>query len=369
MAVNSLRLYWALNRNGFAEFFRDPLVNMFAFAMPILFFVIFAVTSAVTGIGTAGSRAPVWQFAIVSATPSDEALNLARHIDSLSTVTITRMSAQVAERLFNKGGVQVVITVPPDWRGIGQGTLRVRTRPIAIRAVQDALAVADASQTTPLRNVVRGVAAYSVEATTGANFYQFTMTGLLGFALLQLGLYGTASPVLVSKHQGIFRRYGLTPMPVKVLMLSHVTVRLAIAMLQVLVLTLGAMLVVGLELKLGLLLHVVITMVSASALISFGYLIGGWSKRQSTGMIIVLILNFYMMMFGQVFADLQNVPVLGTVIYFNPLTYVADAYRHVFLGPEDRLLPWWGDVLVLVGWTAIFLGLAARTFTFDARSR
>ena len=366
MKRQSSKLYWALTRNAGFEFLRDPLVNMFAFAMPVMFFAIFSITAAITGADR--SSAPAWQIAIINGEQTPAARSLAQAINDLSTVTVHRLGDAEARSGFQRNELQAVIELPLQWQGFGSSGIRVLTRPYARTAIEDALAFAK------LRKDVQGPAAqqlrdvtFSEIAPEGGGFFQYTIVGLLGFALLQLGLFGTASPILTSKQQGVFRRYGLTPMPIPTFVLSHVTVRVLIAFLQTLVLTIAAVFIVKLQLRGGVGALAGVTLASALALISLGYLIGGSFRRPQLGLVVVLLLNFWMLLFGQIFADLSKVPVMNLLIYANPLTYASDGFRHVFLGAEGRLLPLWGDILALVVWSIAFLLLTFKTFTFEAR--
>ena len=366
-------LYVTLLKTNIAEYLRDPLPNIFTFIMPLLFMVIFAVSALLTG-NTGNATPRVWQFGYVdqARTPRSEQLRAA--LESLSSLRLLDLTPQAAERAYNHNDIQAVIRTSPGWNGFDTAGLEITFQPLAKDQVEDVMAAADgrlsvlatgaSAEFSPARHV-----RYEERRTTIPSFLQFTITGLLGFGLLNMGLYGTATPLLTSKQMGVFRQYSLTPMPISMLLLAHVTVRVIMALLQVGLLTAGAILLAGLKLQANPLLLLWTAIFSAAALISVGYLIGGSLRRISTGIAVVFGLNFFFALFGQTFADLRGVPVAKFLIYASPLTYASDAFRQIFVGPETRLLPLPADLVVLGGCTIFCMAICLKTFTFESRSR
>jgi ABC-2 type transport system permease protein len=362
-------LFLVLLRNGILEYVRDPVANMFSFAMPLVFFAIFAITGAVTGMSGTSSGARTWTIGVVDEAGTPESARLIASLDALSGLVLERMKREESDKSFSTSRVQAVIFIPKGWRGLESGKVEVLTKTYAQRAMTDAFVFAEAQMQSPPPTVeLQPRLARIVEGPPEENpYFNYLMTGLVGFSLLQLGLYGTASPILASKRQGLFRHYSLTPIPLDVLAASHVSVRVVMAMFQVALMVGASMALLGLELRSGVGMLLVVSAASAAALITMGYLIGGAFKRTQVGMILVLGLNFYLMLFGQLFTDFRNVPVLKYVILATPLTYVTDAFRHVFLGPVGQLFSVWTDVAVLLAWTLMLFLLSLRTFTFQAK--
>lgn len=364
MTANGRSLYGRLTRNAFAEFFRDPLPNMFSFAMPLVFLSIFSLTAVLAG--NDQNDRPAALFAVVSAESTPEADLLSDRLEALSSIQVERMTAEDAERDYALGEVSVIITVPPGWTpDSAEPALEVQSRPGLQRLVTDAMAVSASDQA--LAGEPLSMNYQETQFGGAAGFFQFAITGLLGFSLLQMGLYGTASPILVSKRQGVFRRYSLLPMPKATLMAAHVTVRLALSVVQISFMTTCAVLLVGLDIAGGPLAFLAVTSMSAITLISLGYLVGGAARSQMGGFMLVMGLNFYLMMFGQIFADLRTVPIANILIYLNPMTYVSDGFRRVFLGQADQLMPLWLVLVVLVGFSLVHMALIMKTFNFDAK--
>ena len=70
----------------------------------------------------------------------------------------------------------------------------------------------------------------------------FILPGILGMALMQLGLFSTATTMVQLREQQVLRRLGATPLSRTALLASQVAFRLTLAVVQTaLILVLGAM--------------------------------------------------------------------------------------------------------------------------------
>ena len=370
--MSKSRLYAVLTRTAFLEYVRNPLAGAFTLGMPILFMVVFSVANAVSAPRVLAGRS--LQIAFVDEAKSTASASLRAALDAFRSARLSVLDAPAAAKAYREDEVQAIIRVPSQQQDAESiARLDVDLRPYSAATVRDALASAAMALALPdkgtrQRTRFEQIATFTETAPSLPSFLQFTITGLIGFSLLNLGLYGTAAPLLTSKQTGAFRHYGLTPMPKGILILAHVTVRVVMALIQVVLLTCAAMLFADLKVVQPLWL-LTATLLGAAALVSLGYLVGGAIKSLGLGIAIVFALNFYTLLFGQTFADLRGVPVLQSMIYLNPLTYASDLFRHAFIGPADCLLPAPIDAVALIGWTLAFSALSLRTFTFEYRGR
>jgi ABC-2 type transport system permease protein len=99
-------------------------------------------------------------------------------------------------------------------------------------------------------------------------------------------------------------------------------------------------------------------------LISIGYAVAGIVNSLDTGMAVVMILNFAMMFGGNIFWDPENSLALKIFAHLMPVSYLADLFRQLISGTEG-LWPLWVDIGAMLGWTALALVVALRTFRFD----
>ena len=94
----------------------------------------------------------------------------------------------------------------------------------------------------------------------------------------------------------------------------------------------------------------------------------GSAPSLESGMVIVMLINFGMLFFGQVFFDFSGVPFLRPFVRAVPLSYLSDLLRQIMSGIEG-LSPIWIDVLALVGWTIAGVTIAIWRFQFDMEER
>src|SRR5439155_6571052 len=183
----------------------------------------------------------------------------------------------------------------------------------------------------------------------GFRMFDFVLPGILGMTIMQLGLF-TALPIITMREKGVLKRYRATPLPRYVLVGSHVRQRLIIALFQTIVIVglgvgLYKVVIVGSFAALaGLVVFGVLTFICLGAVLS------AIARTQESGVAVVQLVNFPMMFLSGVFFPPAMIPpFLRVVTNFIPLTYLADALRHVILGnPSEFGIP--KDLMVLAGW-------------------
>jgi ABC-2 type transport system permease protein len=197
--------------------------------------------------------------------------------------------------------------------------------------------------------------------------FTFIYPGMLAMAMLQLGLFATATPLLRARERGTLRHLLLTPMRVRELLVAQVSFRLLVALAQVAVLLAAGMFVADLSVAQWAATFAV-TIVGAIALISIGYALAGSVPNLDTGMAAIMLANFAMMFGGNVFLNPDSSKALWIVAHVLPISYLADAYRQI-INHAEGLWPMWLDLTVLVAWAAVALTVAARSFRVDMGPR
>lgn len=195
--------------------------------------------------------------------------------------------------------------------------------------------------------------------------FSFIFPGMLALALLQLGLFATASPILRARERGNLRYLLLTPLKVSELIFSQISMRTCVALTQVALLLAVGSLVVDISL-LDYFMIMAVSLLGAVMLISIGYFIAGVVPSQDFGMTLIMFTNFAMMFGGNIFWDVDANPVMKYASYLVPVSYLSDIYRQLISGVSG-VWPIWIDVAALFAWTALAVFLATKTFKFDMR--
>lgn len=193
----------------------------------------------------------------------------------------------------------------------------------------------------------------------------FLLPGILAMALMQLGLFGTAQPLVELRVQGVLRRLSATPLPRWTVLASQLAMRLTIALAQTVIIVAFGVLLFQVPFQGNPVLLLAIVILGALTFISLGYLVAAFSKNQETASGISSLINFPMLFLSGVFFPVELVPdFLRPVIAIIPLTYLVDALRQVMIG-TNPLFPLPVDVGVLLAWFAGSLVIAIRFFKWE----
>lgn len=338
------------------EFKRDFGAMFFSFVFPMFFVVLLVVTSLMT---------PTYkfEFGVVDpgGNPSARKLVEALASDYMSVSSVTRAQA---EKELTEGKLQAALILPREDLVSGGGVIEVIAGErsegfarLAMEAARSRLLHQDGSGPQPYQ--------FKVVAPQGkaSSKFSFLYPGMLALALLQLGLFATATPLLRDRERGTLRHLLLTPMHIKELLISQVSFRFIIALVQVSILLAAGMFVVDLG-ALQWIQVLAISCLGAVMLICVGYALAGLAPTLEGGMAIIMIVNFAMLFGGNVFADPASSRILWIVAHFFPVSYLADAYRQV-INQTAGLWPMWLDLCALVVWSGLAFLVAARTFRFD----
>jgi ABC-2 type transport system permease protein len=182
---------------------------------------------------------------------------------------------------------------------------------------------------------------------------------------MQLGLFGTAQPLVALRDQGVLRRLSATPLPRWTVLASQIAMRLTIALGQTVIIVGFGVLAFQVPMQGSPLVLLGIVILGALTFIALGYMVAAFSKNQETASGISSLLNFPMMFLSGLFFPVELVPgFLQPVIRMIPLTYLVDVIRQVMLG-TNALFPVPLDVGVLLAWFAGALVLALRFFKWE----
>ena len=375
------------------SFVRDRNALFWTFAFPVIFILLFG---AIFSIGGSTTYRVGW-------VDQDGTAGSAQLRQAFASVPLLRLqddSLSAARAAMQKGDVQGIVVVP---RGYGAavagsaapgatGPAAGATGPAAGAtgpatgatgpAVRLELYTDPSQQTssTTIRQVVAQVVASLNVALTGRTAIlgvtdralqtqdltsaAFLVPGILGMALMQLGLFG-AVPLVAQREKLILKRLGATPLPRWTLVGSNVVLRLLIGIGQaVLIMGIGVV-AFGVTVLGSLWLMAGIVVLGALTFISIGYGIASFARTEEAANGIVQVIQFPMMFLSGVFFPLEIMPsMLRPVAAVLPLTYLGDALRQVMVG-GSAYAPLPLDLGILAAWFVVCLGISARFFRWE----
>lgn len=357
------RSWWSIYR-GFVqisvkEYLRDPLPTVFTLLMPLLFLVIFGVTFVVAG-PDQSAPSPVYKVGIVSSARNPWAKRVEAKIDSLRAFEALAVDPTLPTAELEKKDIYMVVRVPD--RQSEPVTIQYAT-PMAALAEIAAAQVQGAQASDVVLPEVRMVEQSKAEPKSQGGYITFIMPALIAFALVQLCLYGTATPLVAAKERGLMRHYAVMPVPRSALLAAQVTVRIFIAALQVGLMILLSVTVLHMVINGSMLVLIGVCLLGAVMLVSLGYALGGWFSSLGIATAVIAMLNLYVMAFGQIFVDLSAFSAAEVFLFTTPVAFLSDAIRQTVTGNAGAF-PMFFNIAVIALWTAgaVFVGL--KTFNF-----
>lgn len=349
------------------EFIRDRAAMFWTLAFPILFIVLF-------GIIFSGGGSTNYTVGLVNEDNGPVGQQLVHVFDQVKPFTIKTGSDDTEMQALRQGQRDMVIVIPAGLSQQVQAGQNANvqmyydpsTNPtdaqIKLGITQQVLADFNQAMkpyTPPLSLQPTTITTHQLTTV------DFLMPGILAMALMQLGLFATATPLVSLRQEQVLRRLGATPLPRWQLLASQVLLRLTIGIAQ-------AAIIIGVSVQF---FHVQIqgnyaalaglVLLGALMFVALGYLIASIAKTVESASGISSAINFPMMFLSGIFFPLAALPAFLTpIVRALPLTYLADAFRQVSIGsvPEFPIMV---DVAVLAAWIVVCGLLSARLFKWE----
>ena len=192
----------------------------------------------------------------------------------------------------------------------------------------------------------------------------FYLPGMLGIALLWLGIFGTAQPVVTQRVSQVYRRLGVTAISREQMLTAEVGWRMSIGILQA-----ATFLVVGyFGYGVGVqswTLFIPTILLGTLVFVCLGYVLAGVGRTIESSMAISQMVNFPMMMLSGSIMSAEMLPgFFQPIVKALPLTYISDLLRQSMVGAPAGF-PVWVSFSVLGGWLLASVILAVRLWKWE----
>ena len=358
----------ALFKMNARDFLRNRTAAVMTFLLPLIFVVVFGVTSA-------GGGVRELRLAVVDLVHDAESARFAAQLDASSLVEVRVTSTDASIAAFRAGEVDAALVVPrhgldgspcpPNPPENRDCRLVLYASPGTAALIAPLLDARSAGLALERAGAPTAFAYATVAPVQATGMFTFILPGILALALLQLGLMGTATPLMVARENGTLRHLASTPVSPVLVLVAQLLLRLLIGMLQIAVILGVAVLAFDLRVSGSLLGLLPVLVLGASMMIAIGYAIAGIAPSREGGHAIVMLLNFTMMFLGGVFFSTRG-SWLDVASKLSPMSYLADAARQLTLGAGGAL-PLIVNLVAMAGWTALAVAIALRTFRFDMK--
>lgn len=367
-----LALYKAQAR----EFLRDKSAVLFILTLPVVFGAFFGLIFSGGGdftlqLGIANEGGPEAEALLAGlpmpAPPEGELVE-----GGDSGVLVRWGSREELLEALESGALHVVMVLPPETAGaVATGQTvevavyydpsRTTSAGVGLGIVRRLLdevnmAISGASRTLEMREET-----VQTKTIRPVDFY---IPGMLGVALLWLGIFGVAQPVVAQRESHIMRRFSVTAINRYTMLIAEVSWRVSVGVLQAGVFLLVGYLAFGIGVERWLPFAAAVLM-GILVFVCMGYVLAGVARTTESAMAISQLVNFPMMMLSGSMFDVEMLPdFFQPVVAFMPLTYLSDLLRQTMTGLTP-VNPSGLDFAVLGGWLVALFVLAVWLWRWE----
>ena len=347
------------------RFMRDPVALFFSLAFPLLFLFVFgSIFRNDSGIS--------FDVAIFNRSETQFARQFAEGLKKEDTFKEVEVgSFEEAKEKMGRNEVDTIIEIPKEFGQLNEnqhpsGTLNVFYNEASPDTGRTVGTILDAQLREIGQQITQSSPLFTVnqKPTTTANLTQFDymISGLLGFAILSMGIFGLANQLPAEKKNGSLRRIRATPFTRTQLIFGTLIYYAIVGMVSLVLMLVVALTVFNFDMRGDWLQLAVFLVIAIMLMLGFGLFIGGWAKNENQAAVASQIVSFPLMFLSGVFFPRFLMPEwLQGITGYLPLTPVVDGIRYITT--EGATLFDLGPQLAIIGiWLVVIYTLAIRLF-------
>lgn len=365
----SLYTIWTFAKLNTRRFFRDRLAIFFVIIFPLIFLFVFG--------GIFGSdNAPSFNVALINESDSEFAQEFAGQLNNSEIFKVNEdKDFNSAETNLRRGQIDAIIVLPEDFGSVNKkagyptGQAKVVFTQDGEEGGQTLIAVLEGVFDDINSQFVDTTVPFTVTSETtnvnGLSRFDYTFSGLLGFSIIGLGIFGPVNVFPELKKQGILRRFHTTTLKVWQYFVSNVLSQMATGIVAVAVMFGVALTVFDLKIAGNIFALGLFIAISIAMIYGIGLAIGGWAKNERQAAPLSNIVVFPMMFLSGTFFPRFLMPEwLQTASGFLPLTPVIDGIR-LILTEGQTLIDVGPQLLQIAAWMVVIYIIAFRVFRWE----
>lgn len=367
--MDYLRPILSLARAYIARFFRDKTALFFTFLFPLLFLFVFGSLNKSDGDVS-------FRLAILNHSDSSFAKDFVKQSDKNKAFKIDKDIKTLgdAKEKMSRGEIDSILELPdefgvPNAQGIPSGKLQVYYQESNPQSGQTIAAVMEKALASVNKQLGQPAPLFTVEqkstATTGLTSFDYVFSGLLGFTILSLGIFGLANQMPAEKKTGVFRRLRASPITAGQLIFANMIYYLLIGLVS-----LALMIVVGLwvfdfNMRGDWIQFGIFSTVGIIMMFGFGLAIGGWARNENQSAALTNIVAFPLMFLSGVFFPRFLMPEwLQSITSYLPLTPIIDGMR-LIMTEGKTLLDLTSELGIIAIWIVVVYAVAIKVFRWE----
>lgn len=352
-----------------ARYFRDKTAIFFTVLFPLIFLFVFGSFSKGNNIS--------FHIGLINQSHSQFSQNFVSQIkhNKMYKVNSEVTNLSIAKAKMGRSEIDATVVLPPSFGDVQNGRYPSGQAVIYYdennsSAAQTLKSVLQGDFEGINTRLVKSQAPFSVVAkstnTRGLSQLDYTVSGLIGFSIIGLGIFGPVNYFPLMKRQGVLRRLHITPLRIWQFFVSSVLSNAVIGLFSIAIMIAVAS---------SPLFHfkIIGNYFELAALIIFGILtifgiglaIGGWAKNENQAAPLANIIVFPMLFLSGTFFPRFAMPEwLQHITAFLPLTPIIDGIR--MISTEGKHLTDIGPQLGLIAiWAIIIYAIAFRVFRWE----
>jgi ABC-2 type transport system permease protein len=348
--------------------FRDKVAIFFVFFFPLIFLIIF-------GSIFSGDNNVSFRVGLVNDADSSFASSFEKELRKDKTFEIDKEVSTVAaaKEKMNRGQLDATIILPENF-GEVKGELPTGQATVLYdqnnqQAGQTLATILEGAFKDINNKLAPSVEPFTVKgestATKGLTQFDYTFSGILGFVLLSMGIFGPTQVFPRLKQRGVLRRYHTTTLKVWQYFVGNVVSNAIVGLIAVSVMFAVAVAMFDLNMRGNYLNLAAIIVLGTALMFGIGLAIGGWAKNENQAAPLAQIFTLPMMFLSGVFFPTFLMPdVLQKITQFIPLTPIVESVRRIIT--ENASLLDLGPQLAVMGiWIVVIYIAAFKLFRWE----
>lgn len=348
--------------------FRDKVAIFFVFFFPLIFLIIF-------GSIFSSDNEVSFRIGLVNQSEAQFAKDFEKQMRDNKAFEIDKevTSVALAKEKMNRGQLDATVILPKSF-GEQKGSLPGGQATVLYdqnnqQAGQTLATILDGTFKGINNKLAPSVEPFTVKpestATRGLTAFDYTFSGILGFTLLSLGIFGPTQVFPRLKQRGVLRRYHTTPLKVWQYFVANVISNAVVGLIAVAMMFAAAVLFFDLNMRGNYLNLIAVVILGVTLLFGIGLAIGGWAKNENQAAPLAQIATLPMMFLSGVFFPTFLMPdVLQRITQFIPLTPIVESVRRI-ITENASLLDLGPQLAVIAGWIVVIYIAAFKLFRWE----
>lgn len=348
---------------------RDRAALFWTFFLPMVIMVIF-------GLLNFGELGKV-NLGIVDLAQNETSARFIEQAHDMESLRITTESEDVELDALTNGRRDLVLILPENF-GPVDDSQKSQWQPVAVRVLHHASRPAESQVGLSLLQsgiddmnfaLTRTERLVTLESEAVAardlGYIDFLMPGVIGMAIMQLGLFSVAFSFVTMKREGVLRRLLATPLNPATLLSAQVITRLIVVILQTLILAAIAVFIFDAEFAGNFFAVLLAAGLGGAVFLALGFAVSGWARTEQQAAPLANIVSLPMMFLSGVFFSRDVLPgILQTATDYLPLTFLVEAIRGMTV-QGDSIVTQWPNFLGMAIWFVVAFIIANRTFRWE----